>query len=47
VLERKHVRRWWRDPIEDEQVGFQPVREVEEDDVPHRPLRLDRPARGA
>jgi hypothetical protein len=46
-LERDHVRRWWRDPIEDEKVGFRPVREVEEDGVPHRLLRLDRPARVA
>jgi aminoglycoside 6'-N-acetyltransferase len=30
-----------------EKAGFRPVREVEEDGVPHRLLRLDRPARGA
>jgi RimJ/RimL family protein N-acetyltransferase len=30
-----------------EKAGFQYVRDVEEDGVPHRLLRLDRPARGA
>jgi aminoglycoside 6'-N-acetyltransferase len=30
-----------------EKAGFRPVREVEEDGVPHRLLRLDRPARAA
>jgi hypothetical protein len=46
-LERERVRRWWRDPIEDEQAGFRAVRAAEEDGVPHRLLRLDRAARGA
>ena len=43
-LRTAHVAEWWRDPLEIafEKASFRHVRDVEEDGLPHRLMRLER-----